>query len=168
MVSAEPPGWNSQAPTQGTGVNNENATYGEKELTALLKNVGIAKLGQIIYSKHYHDMVETRYDFGDSGKFAEVKLFDYRKAAVAEKMVQLDHPGAQEDRFEAFPAFRSESDFGYYHLDIAAGRFGLYLRGPKDRKTYINALATGIIQLLQNASASALTPQEKQSVVSAR
>ena len=128
---------------------DESATYGEKELTALLKDVGEAKLGDIEYKKHYHDTIETRYQLGGSTKFVEVKLVDYRNAATSEKFVKMDHSEEQGEKFENLPAFKGESSFGYYHLDVVVGRFGLFIRGPINNIGDIEALGTGIITNLK-------------------
>ncbi|MCL5105633.1 MAG: DUF799 family lipoprotein [Armatimonadetes bacterium] len=128
---------------------DEAATYGEKEMTGLLKDVGAAKLGEVTYKKHYHDTIEAKYQIGESAKFVEVRLADYRKPDVSEKFIQTYNSGGQSTTFENLPAFTGESDFGYYHLDMAVGRFGVFLRGPKDNKADIEALGKGIIALLR-------------------
>ena len=128
---------------------DEAATYGEKELTPLLKDVGTAKLGEITYKKHYHDTIETKYQIGGGVKFVEVRLADYRKPAVSEKFIKTYNSVGQSTTFENLPAFTGESGFGYYHLDMAVGRFGVFLRGPKDNKADIEALGKGIIALLR-------------------
>lgn len=137
--------------SNGTGPRymDETATYGQPEMTALLKDVDGAKLGDVVYTKHYHDTIETQYHVGDKGKVVEVKLVDYLKASIALKFVQDYNKGSQQTAFNTLPAFTGESGFGYYHLDIAPGRFGVYIRGPKDNKADIEALATGIIALLK-------------------
>jgi len=128
---------------------DESATYGEKELTALLKDVGSDKLGQVNYKKHFHDSIETSYLLGGNGKSVEVRLVDYLKTATSEKFIQHYNIGAQQITFETLPAFSATSEFSYYHLDIAVGRFGLFLRGPEANKTDIEALGKGIIALLK-------------------
>ena len=145
----------STQPTANTAVTVQNAkyldeapTYGESEISGLLKDVGNAKLQAVSYKKHFHDSIETQYKL-DNGKFIEVKLFDYRKASVAKNFIQHKHPGEQETTFESLPAFTNESGFGYYHLDMAAGRFGIFLGGPKDLKSDIEALGKGIIEQLK-------------------
>ena len=40
-------------------------------------------------------------------------------------------------------------DIGYYHLEVAPGRFGLFLRGPKESKAGVDAVARGLIALLK-------------------
>jgi hypothetical protein len=127
---------------------DESAVYGQAELTALLKDVGSAKLGNVVHKKHYHDTVETQYTL-EGGKAVEVRLVDYQKTASAEKFLQHYHPGSQQGAFESLPAFSGESEFGYHHLDMAVGRFGLFLRGPKDSKADIEALAKGLIASLK-------------------
>lgn len=128
---------------------DEAATYGERELTDLLKDVGTAKLGAVTYKKHFHDTIETRYTLGETGKFVELRFTDYRKAVSSEKLLEHYHPGETKSTFDSLPAFTKQSDFGYYHLDVAVGRFGIFLRGPKDRQTDIEALGRGIIGLLR-------------------
>lgn len=129
--------------------DDESATYGEKELTALLKDIGDSKLGPVSYQKHYHEWVETTYLMGTTGRSAELKLVDYRNKAASAKYVQLNNSGLQQTTFETMPAFAGDSDFGYYHLDISVGRFGVFLRGPKANKDNIEAVGRGIIALLK-------------------
>lgn len=138
-------------PTTGTGPRymDETATYGQPEMTALLKDVDGAKLGDVVYKKHFHDTIETQYRIGDKGKVVEVKLVDYLKSSIALKFVQDYNKGSQQTAFDTLPAYTGESGFGYYHLDIAPGRFGVYIRGPKDNKADIESLARGIIALLK-------------------
>ncbi len=128
---------------------DETPTYGEKELAALLKDVDKDKLGAVTYKKHYHDTIETKYQIGGNGKSVEVKLVDYRKPTISEKFVKQYNPTAQQSTFETLAAFTGESNFGYYHLDIVVGRFGLFLQGPKGNKADIDTLAKGIIALLK-------------------
>lgn len=134
---------------QGAKYLDETITYGEKELTALLKDVDTAKLGDVTYKKHFHNWIETSYKLANGGKSVDVKLVDYLKAAPAGRFVQLDHPGEQGIKFESLQAYSFVSDFEYYHLDVAVGRFGLYLKGPKDRTSDIDVLAKGIIAQLR-------------------
>ena len=84
---------------------DESATYGEKELTALLKDVGFDKLGPVTYKKHFHGSVETSYQIGGNGKSVEVRLVDYLKSASSEKFIKHYNPGAQQITFETLPAF---------------------------------------------------------------
>ncbi len=129
-------------------IPSEPAVYTEEELVALLKDVGSAKVGTVQYGKHYHSRVETRYTLGDTGKFVEVKLVDYRNKETAEKFLKQYHKDEQELTFETLPAYENESGYGYFHLDVAVGQFVMSLRGPKGRRGDIESLATGIIGLL--------------------
>lgn len=124
---------------------DEAATYGEVELRQLLKDTGNAKLGEVAYKKHFHDAIDARYQLNDGGKLVDVRLVDYRTKATAEKFLQSYHKGQQPISFESVPAYTDQSDFGYYHLDIAVGRFGVFLSGPKDLKSGIEQTATGIV-----------------------
>jgi hypothetical protein len=127
---------------------DEEAAYGEKELTALLGEVGGMKPGTVEYAKHHHDTVETRYGLA-GGQFIEVKLVDYRQISVAKRFLITYQMGKREITIDDLPAFAGVSEFPYYHLDVAVGRFGLFLRGPKDRQGEIDTLAKGIIGLLK-------------------
>lgn len=127
---------------------DESASNGEQELRALLKDVGDAKLGGINYTKHYHDTIETKYTLAN-GKTVELKLVDYRQKAAAEKYVKLYNNEFQPTTFETLPAYSGESQFGFYHLDVAVGRFGLFFRGPKASETDIQTLGKGVITLLR-------------------
>ncbi len=128
---------------------DETATYGEAELKVLLKDVGNAKLGEVTYKKHFHDAIDTRYQLNDGGKFVDVRLVDYRTKATAEKFLQTYHAGQQQTVFETLPAYTELSGFGYYHLDLAVGRFGVFLSGPKDLQSGIEQTATGIVGVLK-------------------
>ncbi|MGO8672201.1 MAG: GNA1162 family protein [Capsulimonadaceae bacterium] len=127
---------------------NEVPTYGETEMSALLTDVGAIKVGTINYSKHFHDTIETQYNLAD-GKFIEVKLVDYQKAAITGKFLALDHIGEDQVQFDQLPAYADDSDQGYHHLDVSVGRFGLYVKGPKTNQTDIETLTKGIIDLLK-------------------
>jgi polysaccharide biosynthesis protein PelC len=127
---------------------DEAATYGEKDLTALLKDVGTYKLGDVTYKKHFHDTIETKYQIGDKGKFVELRLVDYLTTAISGKFLQTYNTDYKQTTFETLPAFSGESSFGYYHLDVSVGRFCIFLRGPKDNKADIDALGKGLIALL--------------------
>lgn len=128
---------------------NESITYGEKELSSLLKDTDNAKIGEVTYKKHFHNWIETSYKLNDGGKTVDVKLVDYLKTAPAARFVQLDHPDEEGSKFESLQAFSFESDFDYYHLDVAVGRFGLYVKGPKGLKGDIDTLAKSIIAQLR-------------------
>ncbi len=137
---------------------DETPAYGEKELTALLKDVDKFKVGVVNYSKHFHDTVETTYAIGDTNKGIDVKLVDYRTAGVTEKFLAHYHPDETATTFAGLSAFAGQTATSpvhqapptfFYHLDLAAGRFGLYLRGPEAKKAEIEALATGLISALK-------------------
>jgi len=128
---------------------DESATYGEAELKQLLRDVSNAKLGEVTYKKHYHDAIDTRYQLNDGGKFVEVRLVDYRTKVTAEKFLQTYHKGEQQSVFESLVAFTGQSEFGYYNLDMAAGRFGVFISGPKDLQSAIEETAKGIIGSLK-------------------
>jgi len=128
---------------------DETRAYDESTFTALLMDIGDAKLGAVTYKKHFHDAIETKYALGDTGRFVDVRLVDYRKVAIAKKFVGHYSPDLQESTFHSLPAFTHESEFRYVHLDVAVGRFGLFLRAPKDHKAGMEALAAGIMGSLK-------------------
>lgn len=136
-------------PTTGAKYMDESVTYGEKEMSTLLKDIGAAKMGDVSYTKHFHGTIEVKYRVGDHAQSVEVKLVDYLKVATALKFLQGYNPDSQQSTFETLPAFTGESGFGYTHLDVAIGRFGVYIRGPKDRKAEVDAIGKGIIALLK-------------------
>ena len=138
----------TETPKVTTRYLDEAPVYGEKEITTLLKDAPGYTLGAVNYKKHYHDMVETQYLLADK-KFIEVKLVDYRKVVTAKKFLELDHPGEKQTTAANLPAYTGESEFGYYHLDIAVGRFGLALRGPKAHQAEIDTLGNTIIGFLK-------------------
>ncbi|MHB9035821.1 MAG: GNA1162 family protein [Armatimonadota bacterium] len=134
---------------KGAQYLDESANYGEQGLTSLLKDVGTAKLGEITYKKHFHDTIETKYKLGEQGKTIEVKLVDYLKPVTSGKFLEHYNLGLPSTTFESLSAYEGDSDMGYHHLDVAVGRFGLFLRGPKDNAADIEALGKGIIALLK-------------------
>jgi hypothetical protein len=139
----------ARAAAQTGKSSDETATYGEAELTALLKDIAGVKPGPVTHKKHFHDVVETRYPLGADGAFAEVKLTDYRKVSVSQSFLKHNQPSGTALTFESFPAVEGVSAFDYYNLDAAVGRFGLSIRGPKGRKDDITALAKGIVGFLK-------------------
>lgn len=82
-------------------------------------------------------------------EFGEVRLVDYRKVSAAPKFVGHYHAGEEPGVFESLPAYAGDSAFAYHHLDVAVGRFRLFVRGPKDLKGDIESLTRGIIALLR-------------------
>lgn len=128
---------------------DETLTYGQKELTALLKDINDMKLGEVSYQKHYHDTVEVHYQLADGKKYIEVKLVDYLKATTAQKFIDHYNPEKKATTFETLPAYAGDAEFNYYHLDLAVGRFGVFLRGAKANQTDMETLAKGLIALLK-------------------
>ena len=142
-------GGTAAATTAGAKYMDEALVYGEPEMTALLKDVGDAKLGVVRYSKHYHGTIETQYQLTAGGKIIDVKLVDYKKVATAAKFVEQETPSGEKGSFDSHSAVTDTSEFDYFHLNIAAGRFGIYLRGPSAQKAETEALGKGIIALLK-------------------
>jgi hypothetical protein len=137
---------------------DEAPAYGEKELSGLLKDVEKFKAGVVTYTKHFHDTVETTYVIDGTNKGIQVKLVDYRTPATTEKFLVHYHPDDTATSFAGLKAFAGQTTDSpvhqtppafYYHLDLGAGRFGLFLRGPKEKQVEIEALATGLINALK-------------------
>jgi hypothetical protein len=127
---------------------NENKTFSEDELKALLPNVAGYTKKDVDHSKHYHDIVTAKYQIGDGSQFVEVKLVDYLKMAQTQKFLQTEHPGETVADFNGSPGFVSTSTFNYLHIDVAMGRFGLFVSGPAAKKTDVEKVTSSIMQAL--------------------
>jgi len=131
------------------GKSADGSAFPQDEFTGLLKNVGNATLGEVSYKKHFHDTAEADYRLTAGGKVVQVKLVDYLSGATSLKFLQGYNPDARQGTFESVPAYTGESDFGYYHMDLAIGRFGVFLRGPKDTRADIESIGKGLVALLK-------------------
>lgn len=142
-----PPAVTSTAAASGAS-KDESKTYSEDTLKALLPDLPGFTKKDIEYSKHYHDTLSLKYQIGDSSLFVDVGLVDYQKAAQTQKFMQTDHAGETIGDFNGLPAFTKTSEFKYMHIDIAVGRFGLFVSGPEAKKTEVEKVATTVSQAL--------------------
>lgn len=78
-----------------------------------------------------------------------MKLVDYTGLEQARQFMAGEHAGQAAGVFANLPAYVSESQFGFLHLDIVVGRFGLYLSGPLGAREAIERLAQALIGTLQ-------------------
>ena len=47
------------------------------------------------------------------------------------------------------PAFITTSEFGYEHVDLAVGRFGLFVRGPAAKKDDVEKVASALVAAIK-------------------
>jgi len=125
---------------------NESATYSESELKALLVEVPGVRRSPVEYRLHHYSIAEAAYS-GDRFEI-RTKLIDYLAAQPALEFVKHNHQREVEGEFVGLPAYAGPSPAqnpGGYHLDIAVGRFGLFLEGPSDRQSSVEQVARAII-----------------------
>lgn len=124
---------------------DEAKTYAEAELRSLIPDVpGYAKV-EFGYRKHFHDTIEGSYTFAEGKQSVQVKLVDYQKIARAERFVRMYHTDEQPARFAGLPAFIRNGDCGYESIDLAVGRFGLFVKGPSARKDDVEKVAAVLV-----------------------
>jgi len=127
---------------------DETRAFGAADLKALLRDVPGFKRGQVTYTKHFNDTVTALY--GADHTAVDVKLVDYAKADVAAQFVQKESAGRKDEKVAGLPAFSGSSSAmtpGYFHLNVAVGRFGLYLTGPESVAQEAQKLAAAIITM---------------------
>jgi hypothetical protein len=140
-----------QSPPPGLSALNgifldEARSFGVADLKALLPEVPGFKRGQVNYSKHFHDTVTALY--GTDGAGIDVKLVDYQKADIAVGFVQKESAGLKEEKIASLTAHAGPSSPmspGNLHLNVAVGRFGLYLTGPDRFTEEMHKLAAAIV-----------------------
>lgn len=134
------------AVTVNPALSDETSTYGTADLKALLAEAQGFSRGEVTYAKHFHDTVTTQYRI--DGRVIEVKLVDYLKVASAGQFVAQQSPGLAVSKLGSLNAFAGstpEAAPGGYHLNLAAGRFGLYLTGPANAVDEMHRLASALI-----------------------
>ncbi len=124
--------------TDGSGA------LGEDELRALIPEIPGFVKGDFDFNKHANPTLEGRYTIDGGKQFVEVKLVDYSKKNTALSFVQMYHPGEDSVKFAGLQAFIKTTDFGYEHVDLAIGRFGLFVRGPVTKKDDLERAAEAI------------------------
>jgi hypothetical protein len=137
-------------PTGNEKYFDEKATWTEASLTGLMGEVSGLTRGPVTHRLHHYDIVEATYQ--GSGFEIRVKLVDCRKAESALGFLKLDHPGETQGSFDGLPAFQGPSaaaDPGGYRLDVAAGRFGLYVAGPSAKQADIETVARTVIAAMK-------------------
>jgi hypothetical protein len=129
---------------------DESTMISEADMRGSLVDVDGMVKGAVRFRQHHFAIVETAYD--GQGSEISVKLVDYRKAEAALGYVRLEHPGETEAEFAGLPSFTGESSGrnpGAYHLDLAAGRFGIYVLGPSGRRNDIETVARSLVEALR-------------------
>jgi len=125
---------------------DEGPGYPEAALIGLLPEVSGLARGPVEHREHHYSMVETSYQSRETAVHA--RLVDYRAVEAALGFVRHDHPDETEGTFAGLPAYAGTSAAqmpGGYYLDIAVGRFGLFLEGPGSRQSEIERIARALI-----------------------
>jgi len=120
----------------------------EAQLKALLRDVSGFTRSEVGYRKHFYDTVEAVYAV--EGTRIPVRLVDYASPERAANFMTGEHAGVAPATFANLPAYMWESQFGLVHLDVVAGRFGLYLSGPSGAAANLQRLAQALIAGLQD------------------
>jgi len=129
---------------------DEKASYSEADMRSLMVEVGGLSRSGVGYREHHYSIAEATYR--GSGFEVHAKLVDYRKAESALGFVRHEHPDEAEVQFAGLPAFSAPSAAdmpGGYHLDLAAGRFGIFLRGPSQRQEDMERVARALIAAMK-------------------
>jgi len=125
------------------------APLGEEQLKGLLREVSGFVRSAVGYRKHFYDTVEAVYEI--EGRKISIRIVDYATPEAASKAMASEHPGRAPGSFQDLPAYTWESAFGLTHLDIVAGRFGLYASGPAGAVEGIQRLASALVAGLREA-----------------
>jgi hypothetical protein len=128
---------------------DESATYTEATLTALLVDVAGFTRGAVTYRQHHFPIVEADYS---NSSLISVKLEDCLKRDAALALVKDDHAADTQVQFAGLPAYELPSDPrtpGGYHLDLAAGRFALFVTGPEAKKADLEHVALALVEAMK-------------------
>lgn len=132
------------------GFLDESVVISEADMRSALVDVeGLVK-GSVLARQHHFSIVETTYD--GTGTEIKAKLVDYRKVDAAKGYVRLEHPGETEQELNGLPVFMGSSAQehpGAHYVDVAAGRFGIYVMGPNDRASTVQTVASSIVEALR-------------------
>lgn len=140
----------SGGPTGNEKFFDEAAVVSQAILVGYLVDYDGFTKGEIDFRKHHFSMAETTY--ASQGLLIAAKLEDCGKKDVALARIKHEHPDETEARFAGLPAFMAASPAntpGAYHLDVAVGRFALFLTGPGSKKGDIEKVAQAIIAAMK-------------------
>jgi hypothetical protein len=126
---------------------DEERALSVDDLKALLPTIETVERSNAIAKDHPTKLVSVYYRTADSE--VRVELADYEKADIAQAVVQSRSAGAEQKSFDEQPAFSPSSEFGYFHLNISVGRFGLYLRAPAEQEETLRKIALTIVKNLK-------------------
>lgn len=115
----------------------------QEQLTGLLREVPGFVRAAVEFSKHFYASAQAAYE-GDRGRI-QVRLVDYTDPAQAKQVMASEHAGQSAATFGDLPGYVGESQFGLLHLDIVAGRFGLYLSGAPSTREHMERLAQTLL-----------------------
>lgn len=136
-----------ERPLEGAKFQDESVTYGAADLKALLPELSGFTRGEVRHSRHFHDTAQTTY--ATDGATIDVRLVDYTKIEIAAKFISQASEGMQSAKVEGLAAFSGLSPAsmpGYLYLNVAMGRFGLYLSGPESKAENMRKLAAEIVK----------------------
>lgn len=129
---------------------DETATVSEAVLKGYLVDFDGFTRGEVTFRTHHFSIAEVTYE--KPNLMVAVKLEDCGKKDVAAARIHHNHPDDTDGRFAGLPAYESPSSArlpGAFHLDLAAGRFALFLTGPESRKSEIENLAQAILAAMK-------------------
>jgi hypothetical protein len=128
---------------------DESATYTDATLKALLVDVPGFTRDTVTYHQHHFGIVEGGYH---NTSVITVRLVDCLQRQAALSLVQYYHPNDTQGQFAGLPAFETASGPktpGGYHLDLAAGRFALFLTGPEAQKADLEIVAQALVNAMK-------------------
>ncbi|MEI6502369.1 MAG: GNA1162 family protein [Armatimonadota bacterium] len=137
-------------PTGNEKFMDESGAVSEATLKGYLVDFDGLTKGAVTYRTHYFPIAETSYQ--GPGVMITVKLEDCGKKGTALARVKHEHPGETDTRFAGLPSYASTSAAqmsGAYHLDLAAGRFALFLTGPESKKADLQKLAQALLTAME-------------------
>jgi len=137
-------------PTGTEKYMNESGAVTDAVLQGYLVDVEGFTKGKVTIRSHHFPIAETTYEA--KGEAIAVKLSDCGKKGTALDRVRYEHPGESDTRFAGLPAFRSSSSEampGAVHLDVAVGRFALFVTGPTGSKPDLDRVAQTIIDAMK-------------------
>lgn len=85
---------------------------------------------------------------GDGGD-VEVTLIDLNNVSQTKAVVRVRSAEATEAEMEGLTAFSRTSSFGEFHLNLAVGRFGVYLRGASEIEASVRKVALDLVKSMR-------------------
>lgn len=127
---------------------DEARSYTQDELRALLpEHAGGATRGEVIALERCMMGIQAVYR-GDGGD-VEVTLIDLNNVSQTKAVVRVRSAEATEAEMEGLTAFSRTSSFGEFHLNLAVGRFGVYLRGASEIEASVRKVALDLVKSMR-------------------